>query len=222
MKDFDISDLKHLPLCPDLTFFKKTESEAQIHAEQSFYKNFINEFDDEDKVEENYLDDIRSQTSMLDDAYNMADGVDDLSSQVGDIGKDSPHFSDVNLGYDMKSTFMGQTLLDNFSYLRSDEIKEYIHQFGDGNKDSFKNLPNYTSFTKAFGQLNSIKLPAQGKDRKKKEEKLFLFSKDNEVSRNEVFDKEKPEKTKKDKVDIKKEMKKRKKVRQHYKYDKSL
>ena len=127
----------------------------------------------------------------------------------------------MNLGSDIKNTFIGQSYLDGFSYLRSDEIKEYIHQFGDGNKDSFKNLPNYTNFTKAFGQIQNLKITNVGKERKKKEEKLFVFSVENQISRNEIFD-NKTDKIKKENIDLKKEKRKRKKVKQFYRYDKSL
>jgi hypothetical protein len=226
LTDFTIDDLKSTQICPDLSYFKKTKN-LDTSIEHGFVKKFLAEFNDS-LDNEKFIDELNSHASFMDEV-NLGDIDNELNSQSVVEGGDSPYSDPAsNLNFEMKNVNnFGNSMLEGLSYLKTDDIKQYIHQFGDGNKDSFKNLPEYNNFTKAFNQLQSLKsvsfeMGAKKEKRVKKEEKLFTFSEDTEIDRDEIFDKTvKETKTKKDKIDLKKEMKKRKKVKTYYRYDKS-
>jgi hypothetical protein len=186
------------------------------------------EFNDTMMDNEKFIDELNSHASFIDDV-NLGDIDNEMNSQsVMEAGMSPYSDPTTNMNYEMKGiSGFGNSMLEGLSYLKTDDIKQYIHQFGDGNKDSFKNLPEYSNFTKAFNQLQNFKtvnfdLNGKREKRVKKEEKLFVFSEENEVQKDEIFDKNAKEvKSKKDKIDLKKEMKKRKKVKTYYRYDKS-
>jgi hypothetical protein len=248
LAQFSVSDLKSVQICPDLSYFKKSR-DLESSLEKTFYQNFMQEFDDT-FLRDNMLNENLNLDDSLNDSINFADNVDNEMDNVS-MSHRSSHESnlsgkfDDNINMNMNminltgmgneiQKMMGVSYMEGFSYLKSDDIKEYIHQFGDGNKEIFKNIPQYKNFTKSFNQLekfnsfnnnlNNLGINDTGKKEKKpkKEEVLFEFSEIQEVKKSEIFEKE--SKLKKNINNIKDISRKkiRKKVKQFYHYDRSV
>ncbi len=236
LSDFSIRDLKEIQICPDLNYFKKSR-ELETSLEKTFYQNLMYEFDE--SARENILNDNSIQSDSLNNSVNIGDNIDqdNMSLYSQNLSEDSPqsmNFEDnMKLGNISNNIYnVGPSYIDGFSYIKSDEIKEYIHRFGDGNKEILKNLPHFKIFANSLNQLdkwNSLLKPSsletKNKEdrpkRLKKEEKLFEFNSENEISRKEIFDKEK--KFPKDlPASLKNEKFHKRKVKQYYHYDQSM
>jgi len=199
-----------LKICPDISFFKKSK-EFESSVETSFYNNLVHEFDG--SMIENLMSDNYNDNNDSIESINFADNYDgngilsSPSQRTSSMGSEdhSPRFDEninmqmMNISTDFVKLAGGLSYIEGFSYLKSDDIKEYIQQFGDGNKEIFKNIPHYNNFTKSFNQLdklngninNLISNSGISNDKKtKKEEVLFTFSLENEVSKSEIFEKE--------------------------------
>jgi hypothetical protein len=244
LNNFNVNDLKSLQVCPELPYFKKSR-DLETSLDKTFYDNLMQEFD-ESVANYNLVDD--EDNYSLNESFNIGENIenDPESQEISNSHRSSyeSHMSgkfdegmNINLMNMTQAQFMSQvhagvgaSYMDGFSYLRSDDIKEYIHTFGDGNKEVFKNMPQYKMFAKSFNQLEKInnnlnKVNVFNDDKKekpkKKEEVLFDFSVENEVKKIEIFEKE--SKTKKNVVTKDSGRKKfRRKVKQLYHYDKSL
>lgn len=193
---------------------------------------------------ENILD--RSNLSdSFHDSIHVADNEMDYTlsqrTSTADTGL-SPNFDEkmnlnmLNLAQDSQKQ-MGVSYLEGFSYLKSDEIKEYIQNFGDGNKEALYNMPHFKNFAKSFNQLekfnysvfNNNSLSAYNDEAKpirtKKEEILFDFSIEKEVKESEIFVKEKNKNKLITKENVSKNKLRRnnkKTVKQFYFYDKLM
>jgi hypothetical protein len=193
----------------------------------------MSEFDEEAK--ENLLNDKSINSGTLNDSFNFADNLDQdnissYSQNLSQEPQDSPNFDEnMEIGNISNQILnVRPSYVDGFSYLKSDDIKEYIHKFGDGNKDLFKNLPHFKNFADSINRFDkwniSFKSSETKKDqtkRVKKEEKLFDFSENNEIKKSEIFDKEKKA-TKEKTGNFKKERIIKRKVKQHFNYDQSM
>lgn len=126
---------------------------------------------------------------------------------------------------DKLSTTVSNSFMDGFSYLKTANIQEYISQFGDGNKQVLNNMPHFRNFTSMFDKLDNLKFcnlnnkNAQNK-KVKKQEKLFDFSKESEISKVDIFEKESKNKNKVLK-ESRKDLK-RKRIKTLYNYDRSM
>lgn len=198
----------------------------------------MNEFDDT-IFRENILDD-NNDLESFNEELNIEDNIDNdnismsQSQKTGSFDGISPFDENmISIGNNNNNNnnnplhnIIQMSYLEGFSYLKSDEIKEYIHQFGDGNKNLFKALPNYSGFSKVFTKLQNWKSTSNlgnmmKKDKKtKKEVKLFEFSEENEIEKHDVFDKE--SKIKSRTLKDRREPKIKKKVKQFYSYDRSM
>lgn len=242
LNNFTVNDLKNLQVCPDLPYFKKSR-DLETSLDKTFYDNLMQEFD-ETVVNYNLVDE--EDNYSLNESFNIGENIEnDPESQDITNSHRSSHESHLSGKFDdgmnmnimnimTQPNFNSQgnmgSYMDGFSYLRSEDIKEYIHTFGDGNKEVFKNMPQYKMFAKSFNQLdrgnnNFNKITVFNDDKKekpkKKEEMLFDFSVDSEVKKIEIFEKE--SKAKKNVVTKDSGKKKfRRKVKQLYHYDKSL
>jgi hypothetical protein len=233
LASFTINDLKSLQVCPDLSYFKKSR-EFETSLERTFYNNLMNEFDD---TLENLMNDgsVASGDS-LNNSLAFVDNIDNDNMSSADSrkssfhGSASPRFEDnmnlINLVSEMPN-LNGMSYVDGFSYIKSEDIKEYIHQFGAGNKEMFKNLPHFKNFTASFNQLEKISgksnvnlVKGENVKKPKKEEKLFEFKINEEVDKKEIFEKER--KIKKEKINNREPKLKKKKVKQYYHYDRSM
>lgn len=194
------------------------------------------EFDE--SARENILNDNSVNSDSFNDSINIADNIDqdNLSSYSQNLSQDSPrspNFDDniniVNISNDIINN-LGPSYMDGFSYLKSDEIKEYIHRFGDGNKEILKNLQHFQKFANSLNQFDkwntTLKPSVDPKNKKdfpkkiKKEEKLFEFNSENEVNKKDIFDKEK--KVKDNPYALKNDKIRKRKVKHLYHYDQSV
>jgi hypothetical protein len=221
-----------MQLCPDLSYFKKVR-ELETSLERTFYHNLMSEFD-ETMLKDNFIGDNNIEES-LNDSMNLADNldIDNLSShsQRSSSLAQSPgifedNFQILNITNDFKKNLgPGISYVEGFSYLRSDDIKEYIQQFGDGNKELFKNIPQYKNFTKSFNQLeklNNFGINNLLQKKCKKEELLFDFSIENEIDKNDIFEKDQKSKKNINNKDLRKDKKNKRRVRGFYYYDKLM
>lgn len=222
ISNMTIDELTSLQIAPDLGYFKQTR-ELEPRIERSFYQNFVSELDnnaideaDEFEVEDNdnILGDNISVTSQ-----NKSDIDSALSQQNEEPQINIPNNMSNIGGFNNITNFGGE----GFSLFKHDDILEHEGQFGDGSKNVLKNLPQFQNFVKNFGQLDkNLYLHKPGakieRTRVKKEEKLFEFSEEKEVSRGDIFGKESKYNAKKGTEVYKKENKK--KVKQFYNYDK--
>ena len=218
-----------------MNYFKKSR-ELETSLEKTFYQNLLFEFDE--SARENILNDKTLESDSLNDSINIADNMDqdNLSYYSQTFSQDSPsspNFNDniniVNISNDLVNN-VGPSYMDGFSYLKSDEIKEYIHRFGDGNKEILKNFQHFQSFANSLNQFdkwnsnlkssNDLKNKKDQPKKIKKEDKLFEFNSDNEVPKNEIFDKER--KIKENQNALKRDKIRKRKVRQFYNYDRSV
>lgn len=253
LNSFSVQDLKGIEICPNLSYFKKSR-DIETSLERTFYNDLMHEFDDTLVREHINLD--KSHVSDLDNSINLGDNLEMENDYISALSQRSSHGSHLSAKFDenlnmnnmlgnlnsSRNEFnknigpgVGVSYMEGFSYLKSDDIKEYIHQFGDGNKEIFKNIPQYKIFTKTFDQLDRFNKFGAGnllgvglnnnentnKKRVKKEEMLFEFSVENEVNKNDIFEKE--SKLKKPVVSKEPARKKyKKKVKQYYHYDRSV
>lgn len=205
-----------MQICPDLSYFKKSR-DLETSLERTFYQNLMNEFEDETMAlradNSNILNDSVNSSMHFNDNDN--DNISSYSNRTSSI-EQSPQFDDNMLKIGTEANSQGafanfSGFFEGFSTLNSEEIKEYIHQFGDGSRNILKAMPNYKTFNKAF--IVDNKSTFGGSDNKpkkvKKETMLFTFEEETEVVKKEVFDKE--SKTKKANKEVAvKERKKRK------------
>lgn len=237
MANFTIQDLKSVQICPDLSYFKKTR-ELETSLERTFYHNLLQEIDDT-LLRDNNIDDksvlsiesMNNSVEMLDEMNENMSMISQHSSNESPIGvkyEDNLNYKNMlNISNEIPNHLAGLSYVEGFSCIKTDDIKEYLTNFGDGNKEIFKNVPQYQKFTKSFNQLDKTNpflktgLKEETK-RVKKEEKLFNFSQENEVKPNEVFAKDSKIKSTigNNKDFIRKD--KKKKVRQFYNYDKTM
>lgn len=114
---------------------------------------------------------------------------------------------------------MNITNLDGLSLLRADDIKDYVMQFGDGNRNLFSAAEGSMSFVNKFSSLESFHAELQTKTiKKKKEHKLFEFTEQNEVKDDEVYDVKSTKKPKR--MSKTKKLKKRRRVKLPYMFQK--
>jgi hypothetical protein len=229
-------ELKSVQICPDLSYFKKSR-ELETSLEKTFYQNLMHEID-ETLLRENLMNtrtNLSQDDSIGGDSVDLFDNLNDNMSSMSQKNSDlesgsTAHFEEglninmISIGNNNNKDMNGFSYVDGFSSLKNDEIKVYLHQFGDGNKDAFKGLPNFNNFAKGFNQLdkmNNLKNPLKDGVKVKKVERLYEFSIDNEVNKNDVFLKDSKMKPA---VNLKENYKKekRRKVRQFFNYDKSM
>jgi hypothetical protein len=242
ISNFSIHDLKNLQICPDLPYFKKVK-ELETSLEKTFYQNFLHEFD-ETELKENLLERSMEDNSYMEDSFHMADNMEQdnvslaPSQHTQSVDSHNQNNFEDNMILLNNETFrltqqsnpnlmQGMSFLEGFSYLKPDEIKDYIQQFGDGNRQTLKMVPQYKEFAKNFNNLDKINNvlavdTLKNRGRPKKEEKLFTFSLENETCKNDIFElNERKNQDKLAKKDRAKDFKK-KKVKMFYYYDRSM
>ena len=225
VSDISIEKLTTLQIAPDLGYFKQTRN-LETSIEKSFYNNLMNELDNDgiDELDEEI--DIGGGDDNMDNI--LPDTMSAMSQSKSEFDSGNPQeLSQVeinDMGPNMSMEKNGTSLVEGFSLFKHDDILEYETKFGTGNK-MINNLPQFQLFMKAFNKLDNQmylrgglgkKIPEINREKKiKKEEKLFVFSEEEEIPRSEIFGKE----SKMKKVDpiLKKEEKK--KVKQFFNYD---
>jgi hypothetical protein len=223
-----------------LDYFKKSR-QLESSLEKTFLNNFINEIEDTifNDINNPNNDIVNLSDDSFDNSVQIFDGGDNMleysqqsvsESPVGKFEESPSNFNKMNMSNDF-ANMVGMSYAEGFSCIKTDDIKEYLTNFGDGNKDIFKNLPHYQQFAKGFSQLdknniflkNNFNKPEQGQGqgkRQKKEEKLFEFGTEFEIKSSEIFTKESKAKSNLVQRETKKE--KKRKVKQYYNYDKAM
>lgn len=229
----------------DFAYFKNNRGLEYSSNEGNFYQNFMHELDNENPMEsiideqiEGY-DDMNGNENGFGD--NISIGSQNKSENENEFGSSQMNDDAINQFQDNNITIGGSFnttsfMKEGFSMFKHEDILEHVSKFGDGSRNVLKNLPQFQNFMKAFNQLDKGSLffnrglalknnnDISNKDSKKvkKEEKLFEFSIDKEVLRNEIFAKE--SKVKKynmmNDTNILTKKEKKRKVKQLYNYDK--
>lgn len=209
IKDNNIDDFVKLQICPDLTIFR--ESRKLFNGDSN--TTFINTF----KEELNLSDKKMSQNNFNENNNSIIDeeGPDNLPIEGEEIYDEIPEGTSQNSNNDMNSVEnndRGQNYDNNesglntissfnpknndstFTVFRYEDLIERAGQFGTGNTQF---LPEFMNFARNFGKLEknnnfnkgSILGLNKGKEgeRKKKEEKTFLFNERNEININDLF-----------------------------------
>ena len=209
IKDNNIDDFVKLQICPDLTIFR--ESRKLFNGDSN--TTFINTF----KEELNLSDKKMSQNNFNENNNSIIDeeGPDNLPIEGEEIYDEIPEGTSQNSNNDVNSVEnndRGQNYDNNesglntissfnpknndstFTVFRYEDLIERAGQFGTGNTQF---LPEFMNFARNFGKLEknnnfnkgSILGLNKGKEgeRKKKEEKTFLFNERNEININDLF-----------------------------------
>lgn len=124
------------------------------------------------------------QSMMFDEFSKNPAATSPVESSEADVQLFDENFIQNNVS--LNKNF---SRIEGFSYIRNEDIKQFISNFGDGNKDILK---KYFNDPKQFENQMRFKVEQEkrtkGEKKNKKEEKLFEFSRDNLIKQNEVFD----------------------------------
>lgn len=150
-----------------------------LPSDNSLMDNLMNNdmYQDEKRNDDNY--DTEHENSLIFEEFqNVKENISGVenSPSEGQIFEEN-FIQNVTINNKNLSRFEG------FSYLKNEDIKQFISSFGDGNKDILKNCykdPNQFLNQDKFKIENEKKYRANIK-KVKKEEKIFHFSHENIV-----------------------------------------
>lgn len=109
----------------------------------------------------------------------------------------------INIGNNFVSTAFTSgapamaSFIEGFSHLKTDEIKIYIDQFGDGNKEVFNNFQDFRAISRGLNQMDKWRITGldtaanKNKEKAPKQKKiqiLFDFSQEKEITENDFDD----------------------------------
>ncbi len=228
-----LPEMDNIQICHNLTYFDRAPKKAESIFEQNFItslnettnnNNTINN-DNQPEQERNFLDDSEFDMDIAQENPSQSQHSSNLDEQSPQYDDNINDLNDINPFDDnpmlLKAKNGMMSFNEGFSMLKSDEIKEYIQQFGDGNKTLFKNFPQFQNFTKSFNQLEKLNTAPTVK-RVKKEDALFDFTLADDIEKEEVFELESKTKKKLNRDGMRKEKKHKRRVRGFYFYDKFM
>ena len=167
-------------------FFKESRKldVTTLASDRSFMENLINnELNiDDNRIEEN-LEILSNNSVILDEIDQDLNKFNDINSSQNSIS-DMPVFDENFIQNNSINNNKNFSVMEGFSYLKNDDIKQFITNFGDGNKDmlkKFMNDPNQFENQIKFKFDIEKKGNAKNQKKMKKEEKLFVFSLDCQV-----------------------------------------
>ena len=199
----NVDELINLKICPELSVFKE-RSNLENSNNGNLMNSFLNNFKEElDKEEEENYDEINEENIIKEEEENLLqDDNDNISNFSQNKSIDLESQNEKNNIANNISNIGNYNGDNNFSMFNQDELLNQLNQFGDGRKDVLKDLPQFQNFVKNFGKLDKNlffnKFGVKNVENKiKKEEKLFVFNEDNEISKNEIFTENKTKVTKK-------------------------
>ena len=242
-------------ICPDLTIFRQSRELNENENSNIFLKHFkeeiyhperikINEYVDAQGIPENEDENI-DESDYMD---NMPEGYDNEENNNNENNNNSENNNNINDVIDpndikdIEDSSQNDGIINynkndnNTSMLmfKYDDLIEHSEKFGNGNIDFLRNLPQFNQFQKNFGKMEKNYLKkntilglgkfGQG-HRKKKEEKLFEFTEDNEININDLLtgktalENKNKNKSKKG-YDFSNDFENKKKVKCLYNYDK--
>ena len=209
-----VDELINLKICPELSIFKersKLDSSNNGNLMNSFLNNFKEELDKND--EENF-DEINEEIIIKEEEDNLLqdDNINDINDNISIVSQNKSLDMESQLNDNRNNitnnisnigNYNGE---NNFSMFNQDELLNQLNQFGDGRKDVLKDLPQFQNFVKNFNKLdknlffNKFGIKNEEGNKKKKEEKLFVFNINNEIEKNEIFTENKTKATKKPEI----------------------
>jgi hypothetical protein len=229
-----INDIQKIPICKELNYFRKIRKIEDLNFEKNFYENFKKEMENSinnSKGNINNINNNNNNNDFFDEYDNDNDDIsildmneaneilnaeqenDSICSQISfeqnkynSNGNLSESFNQIKPGLNQTSSFF-----DGISHLKSEDIKQHIEQFGDGNREIIlNNFEGFDNFSRKFNQMDNnnwkiTKLENNKNKEKlqkvKKEQILFSFENDNEITEDDfdkLFDKKKSKNKKKD------------------------
>ena len=226
-----VDELINLKICPELSIFKersKLDSSNNGNLMNSFLNNFKEELDKND--EENF-DEINEEIIIKEEEDNLLqdDNINDINDNISIVSQNKSLDMESQLNDNRNNitnnisnigNYNGE---NNFSMFNQDELLNQLNQFGDGRKDVLKDLPQFQNFVKNFNKLdknlffNKFGIKNEEGNKKKKEEKLFVFNINNEIEKNEIFTENKTKATKKPEMPKREN---RKKLKLFFNFDK--
>ena len=209
IKSNNIDDFIHLQICPELSIFRQSRNLNIEGANISFINAFKDEINYADKKRkqineenpsiideeepENFIEMEENEGlgDIPDDNFNNQENIDNMSNPYNnnelEENNNEINYANNNNNFNLKLNE------NNFSLFKYEDLIERAGQFGTGNTD---NLPHFTDFAKNFGKLDKnsffnkgsiLGIKKEGGARKKKEEKNFIFDKEEEIDVNELF-----------------------------------
>ena len=209
INDNNIDDFIKLQICPDLTIFRESRKINAGDTNMSFIITFKEEINLADKKLLN--SDYNDNNSIIDeedqDNLVIAEGEEGLEEIQEGTSQNSNneivHEENNENITNYENGFQNQINMANFNpktnesfnVFRYEDLIERAGHFGSGNT---QNLPKYSNFAKNFGNLDKnyflnkgsifgLSNKKEGKIKKKKEEKIFIFSEKYEMDINDLF-----------------------------------
>ena len=203
IKDINIDDFVKLQICPDLTIFRQSRQLFNGDLNETFINTFKEELNlvDKSKSHDNYDE---NNNSIIDEEAqdNLPfDGDDEIPEGMSQNSNNDLNSVENNDNIQNESTSSGVPNFNpnnndsTFAVFRYEDLIERAGHFGTGIK---QNLPEFMNFAKNFGKLEKnlmfnkgtilgLNNKKEGGERKKKEEKTFIFNEKNEVNIYDLF-----------------------------------
>ena len=205
----NIDDFIKLQICPDLTIFRESRKINEGDSNMSFINTFKEEINQADKKFRN--NDYDDNNSIIDeeeqDNLVIAEGEEGLEEIQEGTSQNSNneivHEENNENITNFENEFQNQNNMINFNpktnesfnVFRYEDLIERTGHFGSGNTQNF---PQFSNFAKNFGNLDKnnflnkgyifgLNNKKEGKVKRKKEEKNFIFSEKYEVDINDLF-----------------------------------
>ena len=209
IKDNNIDDFIKLQICPDLKIFRESRKINEEEPNISFINTFKEEINLADKKLIN--NDYDDNNSIIDeeDQDNLVipegeEGLEEIQEGTSQYSNNEIVQEENNENMtNYENEFQNQNNMTNFNpkinesfnVFRYEDLIERAGHFGSG---STQNLPQFSNFAKSFGNLdknyflNKVSIfglnnKKEGKVKRKKEEKNFIFSEKYEVDINDLF-----------------------------------
>jgi hypothetical protein len=209
INDNNIDDFIKLQICPDLTIFRESRKINAGDTNMSFINTFKEEINLADKKLIN--NDYDDNNSIIDeeDQDNLVipegeEGLEEIQEGTSQYSNNEIVQEENNENMtNYENEFQNQNNMTNFNpkinesfnVFRYEDLIERAGHFGSG---STQNLPQFSNFAKSFGNLdknyflNKVSIfglnnKKEGKVKRKKEEKNFIFSEKYEVDINDLF-----------------------------------
>ena len=209
IKDNNIDDFIKLQVCPDLTIFRESRKINVGDTNMSFINTFKEEINQADKKMLN--NDYEDNNSIIgeEDQDNLAivegeEGLEEIQEGTSQNSNNEITHEENNENISIfDNDFQNQNNMtnfnpktnDSFNVFRYEDLIERAGHFGSG---STQDLPQFSNFARNFGNLDKnyflnkgsifgLNNKKEGRAKKKKEEKNFIFSEKYELDINDLF-----------------------------------
>lgn len=199
--EINMEELSLEPLCPDLTYFKRDtaiKNTAISEIEQSFIEvtavredkmivdsEAIDVNEEPINIAESEVNDIEREDEFPDVEMNEEGEENNFSP---DNKTDDKNMQNNNHHCRVKIPPKQE---EDLGFLKNDNLKNYLENFGDGGKEFSQTLPEMKNLFSANYLKNFIK-PSIPATKPKKEETTIFFDIHEKVDRNDIFELKKP------------------------------